>query len=60
MSLSSVNVVCRKCGSTLFAMRTLKSIRDTLRPSHSRCTVCGTMLNPGDFTVSVERWNNNI
>jgi hypothetical protein len=56
MSLSSVNVACKKCGSTLCSMHTLKSIRDALRSSHSKCSVCGTMLNPADFTISAERW----
>ncbi len=55
MSLSSVDVVCKKCGSIIYTMRTLKSIRDVLRPSNGRCIVCGSILNPGDFTVSVKR-----
>jgi hypothetical protein len=52
MTLSSVDVVCRKCGSTIYMMRTLKSVRDVLRPSNGKCIVCGSILNPGDFTVS--------
>jgi NAD-dependent SIR2 family protein deacetylase len=57
MSMSSVEVVCKKCGSTIYRMRILKSIRDILRQSNGRCNVCGTMLNPGDFIVSVEKRN---
>jgi NAD-dependent SIR2 family protein deacetylase len=55
--MSSVEVVCKKCGSTIYRMRILKSIRDILRQSNGRCNVCGTMLNPGDFIVSVEKRN---
>jgi len=52
MSISSVDVVCKKCGSIIYTMRTLKSVRDALRPSNGICIVCGSILNPGDFSVS--------
>ena len=53
--MSVVDIVCNKCGSVIYTMRMLKSVRDILRSSNSRCTACGAVLNPGDFTVLVER-----
>lgn len=49
----SADVVCGKCGSIVYQMRILKSMKDALRTTNSRCPVCGAALNPGDFTVAV-------
>lgn len=51
----SAEVVCGKCGSIVYPMRMLKSIKDALRATNSRCPVCGAALNPGDFTVAVTK-----
>lgn len=56
MSLSSVDVVCKKCKSTFFTMHTIKSVKDVIRSTNEgRCSICGTVLNPSDFTVTVEK-----
>lgn len=56
MSLSSVEIVCKKCKSTLFTMQTIKSIKDVIRSTNDgRCNICGAALNPSDFTVTVEK-----
>ena len=49
------DVVCGKCGSMIFAMRMLKSVRDALRTTNSRCPVRGAALNSADFAVSVTK-----
>lgn len=49
------DVVCGKCGSVVYQMRMLKPVKDALRQTNSRCRVCGAALNPGDFTVAVNR-----
>jgi ribosomal protein S27AE len=51
----SADVVCGKCGSVVYQMRMLKSVRDVLRATNSRCPVCAAALNPGDFTVAVSK-----
>ncbi|HEY7733607.1 MAG TPA: hypothetical protein VIB07_02320 [Nitrososphaera sp.] len=51
----SADVVCGKCGSVVYQMRMLKSIKDALRGTNSRCPVCGAALNPADFTVSLNK-----
>jgi hypothetical protein len=54
-SMLSADVVCGKCGSIVYQMRMLKSVKDALRGTNSRCPVCGAALNPGDFTVAVTK-----
>jgi ribosomal protein S27AE len=49
----SADVICGKCGSVVYQMRMLKSIKDALRATNNHCSVCGAALNPGDFTVNV-------
>jgi transcription initiation factor IIE alpha subunit len=49
----SADIVCSKCGSIVYQMRMLKSVKDSLRGINGRCPVCGAALNPVDFTVSV-------
>jgi hypothetical protein len=51
----SADVVCGKCGSVIYQMRMLKSVKDSLRGSNGRCPVCGAALNPVDFSVSVAK-----
>jgi ribosomal protein S27AE len=51
----SADVICGKCGSIVYQMRMLKSVRDAMRQTNSRCPVCGAALNPGDFTVAVSK-----
>ncbi|HEX7032790.1 MAG TPA: hypothetical protein VF172_07315 [Nitrososphaera sp.] len=51
----AADVVCGKCGSVVYQMRMLKSVRDALRPTNGRCPVCGAALNPGDFTVTANK-----
>ncbi len=51
----SADVVCGKCGSIVYQMRMLKSVKDALRATNSRCSVCGVALNPSDFTVAVAK-----
>ncbi len=51
----SADVVCGKCGSIVYQMRMLKSVKDALRATNSRCPVCGAALNTGDFTVAVTK-----
>jgi ribosomal protein S27AE len=53
--LLSGDVVCGKCGSIVYNMRMLKSIKDALRTTNSRCPTCGSALNPADFTVSATK-----
>ncbi|HEY3095094.1 MAG TPA: hypothetical protein VGJ42_04980 [Nitrososphaera sp.] len=54
-SVLSADVVCGKCGSVVYQMRMLKSVRDALRATNSHCPVCGAALNPADFTVAVSK-----
>lgn len=51
----SADVVCGKCGSIVYQMRMLKSVKDALRATNNRCPVCGAALNPGDFGVAVTK-----
>ncbi|HEX2557008.1 MAG TPA: hypothetical protein VHK86_01680 [Nitrososphaera sp.] len=51
----SADVVCGKCGSVVYQMRMLKSVKDALRGTNGRCPVCGAALNPADFAVSVTK-----
>jgi len=51
----AADVLCGKCGSIVYQMRMLKSIKDTLRTTNGRCPVCGAALNPGDFAVAVSK-----
>ncbi|MGI0035345.1 MAG: hypothetical protein ACRD98_05710 [Nitrososphaera sp.] len=51
----SADVICGKCGSVIYQMRMLKSVRDALRATSSRCPVCGIALNPADFAVSANK-----
>lgn len=51
----SSDVVCGKCGSIVYQMRMLKSIKDALRSTNGHCPVCGTALSTLDFTVSVSK-----
>ena len=37
----SADVVCVKCGSVIYQMQMLKSVKDALRGTSSRCPVCG-------------------
>lgn len=55
VSVIAADVICGKCGSIVYQMRMLKSVRDALRATNSRCPVCGAALNPGDFTVAVSK-----
>ena len=56
MSLSSVELICKKCKSTLFTMQTIKSVRDVIRSTNDgKCNMCGAALNPSDFTLTVEK-----
>lgn len=50
--MMSADVTCGKCGSVIYSMRMLKSVKDALRPTNNRCPVCGAALNPSDFTVA--------
>jgi len=51
----SADIVCGKCGSVVYQMRMLKSVKDTLRATNGRCPVCGAALNPSDFAVSATK-----
>ncbi|HXV46171.1 MAG TPA: hypothetical protein VD736_05815 [Nitrososphaera sp.] len=51
----AADVICGKCGSIVYQIRMLKSVRDALRATNSRCPVCGAALNPCDFTVAVTK-----
>ncbi len=51
----SADVICGKCGSVIYQMRMLKSVRDALRATNSRCPICAAALNPADFAVSVNK-----
>jgi hypothetical protein len=51
----SADIVCGKCGSVVYQMRMLKSVKDALRGTNGRCPVCGAALNPADFAVSVTK-----
>ncbi|MGI0037604.1 MAG: hypothetical protein ACRD99_04530 [Nitrososphaera sp.] len=51
----SADVNCGKCGSVIYQMRMLKSVKDALRGTNFRCHVCGTALNPSDFAVTVTK-----
>jgi predicted nucleic acid-binding Zn ribbon protein len=54
-SMLSADVVCGKCGSIIYQMRMLKSVKDALRATNSHCPVCGAALNPGDFAIAVNK-----
>ena len=51
----AADVLCGKCGSVVYQMRILKSVKDALRATNGRCPVCGAALNPSDFTVAVSK-----
>ena len=51
----SADVICGKCGSVIYQMRMLKSVKDALRGTNSRCPVCGAALNPADFSVALNK-----
>ena len=51
----AADVICGKCGSIIYNMRMLKSVKDALRGTNCRCPVCSAALNPNDFTVTVSR-----
>ena len=53
--MMSADVLCSKCGSVIYTMRMLKSVRDALRATNNRCPVCGAALNPADFSVAATR-----
>ncbi len=53
--MMSADVVCGKCGSVIYTMRMLKSVKDALRATNNRCPVCGAALNPADFTLSATK-----
>jgi len=55
VSMLSADIVCGKCGSVVYQMRMLKSVKDTLRATNGRCPVCGAALNPSDFAVSATK-----
>lgn len=53
--MMSLDVVCSKCGSVIYTMRMLKSVKDALRATNNRCPVCGAALNPADFSVTASK-----
>lgn len=53
--MMAADVVCGKCGSVIYTMRMLKSVKDALRATNNRCPVCGTALNPTEFTVTTTK-----
>ncbi|HEU4984107.1 MAG TPA: hypothetical protein VFT58_00590 [Nitrososphaera sp.] len=53
--MMSADVVCGKCGSVIYTMRMLKSVKDALRATNNRCPVCGAALNPADFSVAATK-----
>jgi ribosomal protein S27AE len=53
--MMSADVSCGKCGSVIYTMRMLKSVRDALRATNNRCPACGAALNPADFSVAATR-----
>lgn len=55
MSYPSIEIVCGKCGSVIKKIITLKSIRDVLRPSNGRCSMCGNALNSNEFTINIQK-----
>jgi len=50
-----VNIVCDKCSSVMFKMKTLKSVREILNQSSNRCTGCGVPLSSIDFVIKTTR-----
>ena len=53
--MMTADVVCSKCGSVIYSMRMLKSVKDAMRATNNRCPVCGAALNPSEFTVTATK-----
>lgn len=53
--MMSADVTCGKCGSVIYSMRMLKSVKDALRATSNRCPTCGAALNPADFSVAAAK-----
>jgi hypothetical protein len=51
----SADVVCVKCGSVIYQMRMLKSVKDTLCVGLAAAARYAATLNPTDFMVSVNK-----
>ena len=58
MSYPSIEIVCGRCGSVIKKIMSLKSVRDILRPSNGRCSICGNTLNTNEFTLNIQKINN--
>ena len=53
--MMSDDVNCGKCGSVIYTMRMLKSVKDALRATNNRCPTCGAALNPSDFSLTATK-----
>jgi DNA-directed RNA polymerase subunit RPC12/RpoP len=48
-------VVCRKCGATLYSGFDLRSPEDILRPIGYKCKKCGIKLTTQRFDVQIKK-----
>ena len=52
-----VTVVCDKCGSVIYKMKVLRSVKEILNQSSNKCTSCGALLNSADLAVKATKIN---
>ena len=55
MSRVTYELVCSKCGYTIYSGFDLRSPNDILKPSGFKCRKCGTKLTPENFKVEVTK-----
>jgi predicted SprT family Zn-dependent metalloprotease len=53
VSSVTYELVCSKCGHTIYSGFDLRSPNDILKPMSYSCKKCGTKLNPSNFKVDV-------
>jgi DNA-directed RNA polymerase subunit RPC12/RpoP len=48
-------IICSKCGHTIYSGIDLKSPHDVLKGAENRCRKCGVKLSLGNFKVDIKR-----
>jgi hypothetical protein len=48
-----LEIVCGECGEVLYSGFDLKSPKDVIRTSETKCRSCGKKLSPSDFAIEV-------
>ncbi len=46
-------IVCGKCGATIYSGKDLRSAKDVLKVVGNRCRNCGATLSHQEFTLDV-------